>query len=82
MSTFSWHCGVVCGSFLAPADCKLTFKMSLLRQGEGWRLLSSRDVASVSKYRARADGGKLATALEPYGAYAHGRVCKDPGHGV
>lgn len=61
---------------------RLTFEMSLLRQGEGWRSLSSRDLASVCKYRAWADGGTLASALEPYGAYAHGGVCKDPGHGV
>lgn len=71
-----------CGSLSTPAGCRLTFEISLLRQGEGWRSLSSGDLASVCKYRARADGGKLASALEPYGAYAHGGVCKDPGHGV
>lgn len=77
---FPQHGG--CGSPSTPAGCKLTFEISLLRQGEGWRSLSSGDLASVCKYRARADGGKLASALEPYGAYAHGGVCKDPGHGV
>lgn len=71
-----------CGSVSAPAGRKLTFEISLLRQGERWWSLSSRDHASVCKYREGADGGKLASALEPYGAYAHGGVCKDPGHGV
>lgn len=75
---FPQHGG--CGSLPTPVGCKLTFEISLLRQGEGWRSLSSGDRASVCKYRAPADGGKL--ALEPYGAYAHGGVCKDPGHGV
>lgn len=77
---FPQHGG--CGSLSTPAGCKLTFEISLLRQGEGWRSLSSGDLASVCKYSTRADGGKLASALEPYGAYAHGGVCKDPGHGV
>lgn len=77
---FPQHGG--CGSLSTPAGCKLTFEIFLLRQGEGWRSLSSGDLASVCKYRARADGGKLASALEPYGAYAHGGVCKDSGHGV
>lgn len=70
------------GGRCASLSCSLTFEISPLRQGEGWRSLSSGDLASVCKYRARADGGKLAVALEPYGAYAHGGVCKDPGHGV
>ncbi|KAL7400926.1 hypothetical protein ABVT39_020033 [Epinephelus coioides] len=77
---FPQHGG--CGSLSTPAGCRLTFEISLLRQGEGWRSLSSGDLASVCKYRAQADGGKLASVLEPYGAYAHGGVCKDPGHGV
>ena len=67
---------------LCSCGCKLTLEISLLWQGEGWWSLSSGDLASVCKYRAKADGGKLASALEPYGAYAHGGVCKDPGHGV
>lgn len=65
-----------------PAARKLTFEMSLLRQGEGWRSISSGELAFVCKYRPRPDGGKLATALQPYGAYARGGVCKDPGPGV
>ncbi|KAG7222480.1 hypothetical protein INR49_016219 [Caranx melampygus] len=36
----------------------------------------------IAFIRPRADGGKLASALEPYGAYAHGGVCKDLGRGV
>lgn len=50
------------------------FEISPLRQGEGCRSASSGDPAAVHKYRALADGGKLAAMLEPYGAYAHGGV--------
>lgn len=64
----------------APAGCKLTFKTSLLQQGEGWQLLSSRELWSLWKHRTQADGEKLATSPKPYGAYAQGRVCKDLGH--
>lgn len=74
---FPQHGG--CRSLFPPVGCELTFEMSLLRQGEGWRSASSGALASVCKYRAWADGGKLAVPFEPYGAYAHGGVCKDPG---
>lgn len=78
MSAFGCFLSMATVDHSAPAGCKLTFE----RQGEGWWSLSSGDLVSVCKHRAWADGGKLAPALEPYGAYAYGGVCKDPGHGV